>query len=607
MYNNTERYKSFSRRTALLAGGKLLLTGLLVSRMYQLQVVDSGKYRTLAEDNRINLQLLPPLRGRILDRYGHPVAVNREDYKVILVAEQVDDVQATLAALARLIRLDEGERRRILRDVRRRRGFVPVTVRENLSWEEVSRIEVNAPDLPGLSITVGQSRQYPYGEDFAHVLGYVAAVSKEETGDDPLLSLPGFKIGKAGVERVFDAGLRGGAGNRQVEVNAAGRVIRELSRREGQTGKDVRLTLDRDLQIETADMLRKQKSAAAVIMDAETGDVLVLASVPGFDSNAFVTGLSSREWARLSGNPLSPLLDKAIAGQFSPGSTFKMIVALAALEAGIADPDHRIRCIGHVQLGNRRFHCWKKHGHGWQDMIGALQHSCDVYFYKLAERIGIDRIAEMSERFGLGHKTGIGLPGEKDGLVPTRAWKRATRGVSWQRGDTYNAGIGQGFLTTTPLQLAVMSARLANGRVAVKPRLSGTGSPVFEPLGVSEEALEVVREGMYRVCNLRGGTAYKARIPEEGFEMSGKTGTVQVRRITRRERLNKVLKNEELPWNRRDHALFVGFAPSHRPRYAAAVVVMHGGSGSGVAAPIVRDLLSAVQRKDIMPLTGSEA
>ena len=607
MYNNAERYSSFSRRAALLAGGKLLLTGLLVSRMYQLQVVDSGKYRTLAEDNRINLQLLPPLRGRILDRYGRPVAVNRENHKVVLVAEQVEDVEATLAALARLINLEKGERRRILRDLRRRRGFVPVTVKQNLGWQEVSRIEVNAPDLPGISIEVGQSRQYPYGEDFAHVLGYVAAVSKGETGNDPLLSLPGFKIGKAGVERVFDAGLRGGAGNRQVEVNAMGRVIRELSRREGQTGKDVRLTLDRDLQINAVDLLRKQKSAAAVIMDTETGDVLVLASVPGFDPNAFVTGLSSREWARLSGDPLSPLSDKAIAGQFSPGSTFKMIVALAALEAGITDPDHRVRCTGHVQLGNRRFHCWKKHGHGWKDMIGALQNSCDIYFYKLAERVGIDRIAEMSERFGLGRKTGIELPGEKDGLIPTQAWKRATRGVSWQRGDTYNAGIGQGYLTTTPLQLAVMSARLANGRVAVKPRLSGTGTPVFEPLGVSDEALEVVREGMYRVCNLRGGTAYKARIPDEGFEMSGKTGTVQVRRISKRERLNKVLKNEELPWNRRDHALFVGFAPSHRPRYAAAVIVMHGGSGSGVAAPIVRDLLSAVQRKDVVPVAGGKA
>lgn len=606
MYNNAEKYKSFSRRVALLAGGKLLLTGLLVSRMYQLQIVESGKYKTLAEDNRINLQLLPPLRGRILDRYGNPVAVNREDYKLILVAEQVTDVEATLAALSRLIRLGDGERRRILRIVRRRRGFVPVTVRENLNWEDVSRIEVNAPDLPGLSIKVGQSRRYPFGDDFAHVLGYVAAPSKEETGDDPLLSLPGFKIGKAGVERAFDSGLRGGAGNRQVEVNAMGRVIRELSRREGQTGKDVRLTLDRDLQIEATDLLRRQKSAAAVIMDVETGDVLVLASVPGFDPNAFVTGLSSREWARLSGDPLSPLSDKAIAGQFSPGSTFKMIVALAALEAGVADADHRTRCVGHVQLGNRRFHCWKKHGHGWQDMIGALQQSCDVYFYRLAERVGIDRIAEMSVRFGLGRKTGIGLPGEKGGLVPTRAWKQATRGVPWQRGDTYNAGIGQGFLTSTPLQLAVMAARLANGRAAVTPRLSGTGSPAFEPLGVSEEALEVVREGMYRVCNVRGGTAYKARIPEEGFEMSGKTGTVQVRRITRRERLKKVLKNEELPWNRRDHALFVGFAPSHSPRYAAAAVVMHGGSGSGVAAPIVRELLYAVQSKDNMPVAASE-
>lgn len=605
MYKDSTRFKSFSRRVAFLGGGKVLLLSLLAGRMYQLQVVESDKYKTLADENRINLRLLPPPRGTIVDRYGRELAVNQENYRVTLVAEQVRDIDTMLDTLSGIISLEDYERQRILREVRRRRGFVPVTVRENLDWRDVSRIEVNAPDLPGLSIEVGQSRQYPFAEDFAHVLGYVSAVSEKETTGDPLLELPGFKIGKNGVERVFDLNLRGKAGNTQVEVNAVGRVIRELSRQEGQPGADLRLTIDRDLQKLSADRLKEEKSASAVVMDIRNGDVLALSSVPGYDPNEFVTGLSSKSWRRLINDPYAPLTNKAISGLYAPGSTFKMVVALAALEARIVAPDHRVFCRGHTQLGNARFHCWKRHGHGWQDMYDAHQNSCDVYFYDIAKRIGIDRIAEMAKRLGLGTKTGIDLPSEKGGVIPTRAWKKALIGTPWQQGETLISGIGQGFILTTPLQLAVMTARIANGGRAVVPRLirpaaeDGTDvEPEFKDLGISRRSLDVVREGMNRVTNVRRGTAYRARISEEGMEMSGKTGTAQVRRISKAERETRVLKNHERPWRERDHALFVGFAPSDNPRYAAAVVVEHGGGGSKVAAPIARDLLLETQKRD---------
>ena len=605
MYRDSGRYKLFSRRVAILGGGKLALLGLLAGRMYQLQVVESDRYTTLAEENRINLRLLPPPRGRILDRYGRPLAINQENYRVSLVAEQVQDVDAILDALSRIISLGDHERQRILRKVRRRRGFVPVTVRENLQWEDVSRIEVNAPDLPGLSIEVGQSRQYPFAHDFSHVLGYVAAVSEKEVTGDPLLELPGFKIGKNGVERVFDRNLRGKAGNSQVEVNAVGRVIRELSRQEGQPGDDLRLTIDRDLQKLAADRLKKEKSAAAVVMDIHNGDVLVLSSVPGFDPNEFVTGLSSRSWRRLVNDPHTPLINKAISGLYAPGSTFKMVVALAALEANIVRPDHRVFCRGFTQLGNARFHCWKKHGHGWQDIYDAHKNSCDVYFYDIAKRIGVDRIAAMARKLGLGEKTGVDLPSEKGGVIPTRAWKKALIGTPWQQGETLISGIGQGFILTTPLQLAVMTARLANGGEAVTPRLvrperidGKDDTPKFKKLAISRASLDVIRDGMNQVTNEHGGTAYRARISEKGMEMSGKTGTAQVRRISKAERETRVLKNHERPWRKRDHALFVGYAPSDDPRYAVAVVVEHGGGGSKVAAPIARDLLLATQKRD---------
>ena len=609
MYREGERQRLFTRRAAVLAGGKLVIMSILAGRMYQLQVVESDRYKMLAEDNRISLRLVAPPRGRILDRFGAPLAVNRENYRVLLIAEQTSDIERTLDVLDRLIDLTEAERDRVLREVKKRRSFVPVTVREDLDWREVSAIEVNAPDLPGVLIDVGQVREYPYSVKSAHILGYVAAVSESELADDPLLELPGFRIGKDGIEKTHDLALRGKAGSSQVEVNAVGRVIRELSRNDGVPGNDVRLTLDLALQAYVQDRLAFKQSAAAVLMGIETGDILAMASTPSYEPNQFAKGLSAETWKSVVSNPLTPLINKAIAGNYAPGSTFKMIVTLAALEADVAQPDNRVFCPGFVRLGRAKFHCWRKYGHGWLDMVGAIKQSCDVYFYDLAKKAGIDRISEMAMRLGLGSKLLNELPGERAGLVPTREWKLRAVGEKWQKGETLITGIGQGFVLATPMQLAVMTARLASGK-AVVPRLVVDGNdggsdggraqtaPDFASLKLSNRALAVVRQGMNAVANDKRGTAYWYTIREKGFELAGKTGTSQVRRISKRERETRVLQNHERPWRERDHALFVAFAPVEKPKYAIAVVVEHGGSGSSTAAPIASDILLETQRRD---------
>ena len=601
-----DRYKVFGRRAFVLAGGKLALLTLLGARMYYLQVVEADRYATLAEDNRISLRLLPPPRGRIVDRAGRPLAVNDLNYRAVITVRTLADAERTLDLLSELIALADGDRARVLREVTRGRGFVPVTARENLTWTEVSRIEVNAPDLPGVAIEVGRSRFYPDGEDVAHVLGYVAAVSESEMTDDPLLGLPDFEIGKNGVEKFHDLGLRGKAGASQVEVNAVGRVIRELDRREGESGQEVALTLDLELQQFTRRRLGEE-SASTVVVEAHSGDILAMCSTPSFDPNAFTQGLSAAEWEALSSNPLAPLINKCIGGQYAPGSAFKLVVALAGLEAGLISRKQTFYCSGKYEYGDSMFHCWKRYGHGTMRMEDALKQSCDVYFYELARRVGVDRIAAMARRLGLGSRLGIDLPGERAGLIPTKDWKLAKLGVPWQGGETLVTGIGQGFVLTTPLQLAMMVARIVNGGVAVVPRVTRrVGGPdmeapapprTFAPLGIGAASLEFLARAMDGVVNHPLGTAYGARIEEPDWAMGGKTGTSQVRRISTREREEGVRSNAELPWQARDHALFVGYAPAQAPQYAIAVVIEHGGGGAGVAAPVARDILRETLRR----------
>ena len=612
------RYKVFSRRALLLGGAQTLMLSALAGRMYYLQVLQSDQYRVLAEDNRINLRLLPPPRGRIVDRFGVPLAVNEQNYRVLMVEEQAGDVDETLEMIGRVIEIDQGDIERIKRELAGKRGFVPITVQENLTWKQVSQLEVNAPDLPGVSIDVGQTRHYPYGAAMSHLVGYVGAVSERDLTGEPLLELPGFRIGKNGAEKMHEEQLRGSAGASQVEVNAIGRIIKEVDRREGTPGRDVVLTVDAGLQTYTHQRLMGERSASAVILDVQSGEVMALASTPAYDPTPFNTGLSSAEWSELITDPLSPLTNKAISGTYAPGSTFKMMVALAALEDGI-QPSYQAWCPGHMTLGNHRFHCWKRYGHGWMDMHDGIEQSCDVYFYDIARKLGVDKIAAMAKRFGLGNPVGLDLPGEKSGVIPTRDWKLANLGEPWQGGETLVTSIGQGFVLTTPLQLAVMAARIANGTKAVTPRITrgtlpGDGGPgqtaekpaeltpaaaqEFADLGVDPRHMEIVRAAMDGVVNGQRGTARGSSIDVEGWEMAGKTGTSQVRRISKAERAAGVFKNEDLPWRRRDHALFVAFAPVSAPRYAVSVVVEHGGGGSRAAAPIAKDLLIETQTRD---------
>ncbi|MBK3736191.1 peptidoglycan glycosyltransferase [Azospirillum brasilense] len=604
MDRDTDRYRLLTRRAAVLGGLKLAGLSALVGRLYYLQVVESARYTMLAEENRISLRLVAPSRGTIVDRFGAPLAVNQQNYRVVVVSERTRNIQDTLDKISKIVPLTDGDRRRVMRELHRKRRFVPVTVRENLTWEQVATIEMNTPDLPGVAIEVGEIRHYPEAEATAHILGYVGAVSEAELNGDPVLSLPGFRIGKAGMEKYHEKALRGTAGTSQLEVNAVGRVIRELSRDEGQPGREVQLTIDIGLQKFVQQRLAQEVSASCVVMDVHTGGIYALCSHPSYDPNQFTMGISAELWEELLSNQATPLNNKAVAGQYPPGSTFKPVVALAALESGLISRNHSVFCPGHMDLGDHRFHCWKKGGHGTVDVVGALRHSCDVWFYDVSRRIGIDRIAEMANRFDMGQLTGLDLPHERPGLIPSIDWKKGALGKPWAQGETLIAAIGQGYVLSTPMQLVAMTARLANGGFAVKPHLtkqikalSGEQTS-WPPIGVKKENLDLVLRGLYEVTNAPNGTAYKSRITEPGYEMAGKTGSAQVRRITMAERSTGVKKNEDLPWRERDHALFISYAPVSSPRYACAVFVEHGGGGSTAAAPIARDILLECQKRD---------
>ncbi|MDY0870637.1 penicillin-binding protein 2 [Dongia rigui] len=611
--------KVFSRRAMIMGGMQAGLVGTLIARLYYLQVVESEKYRLLADENRINLRLLPPSRGLILDRFGVPLAANFPNYRAILVAEQTKDLEQTLGDFARLVPLTERERAKVLRELKRNRAFTPIPVKEDLSWDQMSQVELNLPELPGISIEEDQKRYYPFAGLTAHILGYVQTASESEVAadSDPLLTLPGFRIGRNGLEKTYDRSLRGSAGKSEMEVNSVGRIIRQLSRVEGKPGADLVTTIDIGLQEFAQQRIAAEQSCSTVVMDIFTGEVLAMASTPSFDPASFYRGISGDEWRTLNADMFRPLTNKTVSDGYAPGSTFKIVTTMAAQAAGIS-PSFSVFCPGFYTFGPMRLHCWKKEGHGHVSMADALKHSCDVYYYDVAKRVGIDAIAEMARKFGLGQPTGVDLPGENPGVIPDQQWKISTLGEKWYPGETLVAGIGQGFIQATPLQLCLMTARVANGGFAIKPRLfkrygaagsdeayppltvvnAGQESDAAPKMDVKQEHLAIIRRGMDLVTNDQRGTAYRRRIDIPGMEMAGKTGTSQVRRITMSERATGVRKNEDLPWPQRDHALFVAFAPVHQPRYAISVVIEHGGGGSTFAAPIARDILIECQRRD---------
>ena len=593
----------FTRRALLLGAGQVGIFGVLAAKLYQVQVVEGQRYSTLAESNRISARLIAPPRGRILDRFGTVVGGNRLNWRASLTAEQTADVAATLDTFGRIVPLADHERARIDRELRRRRRFIPVVVREFLTWEEMARIEVNAPDLPGIFVDVGTTRLYPQGPALAHVVGYVAPPSEGDMGEDPMLALPGIRIGRNGMEKAQDLKLRGRAGAIQMEVNSVGRMIRELDRQEGTPGQDLGLTIDVGLQ---NSVLRRlgDESASAVVMDCRNGEVLAMTTNPSFDPSLFNSGVSQAQWVQWTSNRKAPLINKAASGLYAPGSTFKMVVGMAGLEARAISPGDRITCPGYLDLGDTRFHCWSKGGHGGLDLRGALKNSCDVFFYEVARRVGIDKVAAMANRFGIGVELEVELPGVRKGLMPTRAW-RMGHGKAWNIGDTISCGIGQGYIQTTPLALCTYVSRVATGR-AVQPHLTRTLGGVLQrgskpedwpSLGLPERGLHILREGMWAVVNEGGGTAPVARIASTGVQMAGKTGSTQVRRVSREQR-ERGFRSDQLPWEFRPHALFVCYAPYDNPRYAVSVVVEHGNAGAAAAAPLARDIMVDVLTRD---------
>ncbi|MDK3072187.1 penicillin-binding protein 2 [Sedimentitalea sp. JM2-8] len=605
-------HRTMSRRAALLGGAQLVFVGALGLRMRYMQVDQADQFRMLAEENRINIRLIPPDRGELFDRNGKIVARNSPSYRIIIVREDAGEVDKVIADLSRLVRLDEEDLNRALTEMRRSAPFLPVTLADQVSWEDISKVAVNAPALPGITPEVGLTRVYPRGADLAHVVGYVGPVSDYDLSQiedpEPVLRIPRFQIGKVGLEAKREDVLRGFAGAKRVEVNATGRVMRELDRREGVSGADLQLTIDADLQAYVQARLSGE-SAAAVVMDCETGDLRAICSAPSFDPNLFVRGISVADYRGLTEDPYRPLANKSVQGTYPPGSTFKMITALAALEDGLVGPDDTVWCPGHLEVSGRRFHCWKRAGHGHVDLLNSLKQSCDVYYYDLAMKVGIDKISAMAKRFGIGVRHDLPMSAVAEGLAPDRAWKERVHGDVWRVGDTANASIGQGFMLASPLQLAVMSARIATGR-AVAPRLvksiDGIEEPdgAGEPLGLNENNLRKVRRAMFAVSNDRRGTGYRSRIIEDSMRMAGKTGTSQVRNITKAERAAGVISNADLPWERRDHALFVSFAPVENPRFAVSVIVEHGGGGSTAAAPVARDIMLQALYEGTPPLSA---
>jgi penicillin-binding protein 2 len=593
--------RRITRRGLMLGGIQIATASTLALKLRSMQLDHAEEYRMLSDGNSIKIRLLPPARGLILDRNGLIIAGNEQNYRVTLTREEAGgDVELVLRRLAELIPMTEARITELLEEFSRRSAITPIVLADRLSWDEFSAIAVNAPSLPGVTPESALSRAYPRKGDFAHVMGYVGPVSDYDLSrieePDPVLRLPDFQLGKIGVEGRMETVLRGKAGARRVEVNSTGREMRELSRQEGEQGSTLQLTVDTALQNYAAQRLGEE-SAAAVVMDCQTGELAAICSSPSFDPNAFVRGISSRDYRALMDHDHRPLADKTVQGVYPPGSTFKMVTLMAGLEAGVINSGTRFYCPGYTELGGRRFHCWSRGGHGSVDAVKSLEESCDVYYYELAQRVGIDRIAIMARKLGLGVRHDLPMSAVAEGIAPDREWKMKRYGQSWQIGDSLNASIGQGFVLSSPLQLAVMTARIASGR-AVEPRLVRAIDGVRQPIpewpeleGVSASTLRVARVGMDAVMNGSRGTARASRILRDEWHMAGKTGTSQVRNITAAERARGVISNAQLPWNRRDHALFVAYAPYDAPRYAISLVVEHGGGGSTAAAPLARDIL----------------
>ncbi|MCA1934451.1 MAG: penicillin-binding protein 2 [Asticcacaulis sp.] len=604
-----EKQGTFHRRIFLMGGLTALGIFALGGQLALLQIVQGGKYKRLSAANQFNFRVVPPPRGKILDRNGNVIAGNRPSFRVLIIRNEIDDLDDTLDQISYVLPQVQDNRRRIVRDINQSQRFVPTVVAADLTWEEFSRVNLFAAEIPGVQAVMDEIRVYHYGGAFSHVVGYVSKISEKDLeaegeNPDPLLLHPGFRIGKQGVEKAFDKQLRGVAGAQKIEVNARGNIVAEDpdGTRPPTPGEDITLTLDAEVQARALEVF-EQDSGSAVLLNIHTGEILCMVSAPSFDPNLFVSGISSKAYKLLNEYERRPLLDKAIGSTFAPGSTFKMATALSFLDYGI-DPNEKVVCRGSYRFGNRTFRC---HGvHGSVDMRHALKYSCDTYFYHICNRPGVDRIAAMAHKLGLGELFDLEIEGQKSGLVPTTEWKRSyfdgtrnrPKDPKWHLGETLSVAIGQGYTTVSALQLAVYVSRIANGGKAVTPHLIKKIGAVdkdfdFKPLGIPPEHIQIVRDGMEMVSNDADGTAFRnSQLNLGDMKMAGKTGTAQVINYDR------AGTRKATQWKNKDHGLFVCYAPVDNPRYAMAVIVQHGIAGGRFAAPKAREIMKVALLKD---------
>lgn len=600
VHGNFIKGKIFTRRAIILGGIKATLLTSLIARLSYLQIFKFKQYKTQADRNRIKPLVIPPERGIIFDRNNVALTSNERNFRVFLYINQEQyDYKQTVDRLCNVLSIDDKKRQSIFDRIHKYRKPV-ISILNNLTWNDLAKIEVHSYELPGIAVEGGLIRRYLYRDRMSHLLGYISLPTEKEIKkgrERKLFMHPDFRIGKSGIEKIHEKHLRGHPGIKQIEVNAYGIPVKTLSISKGEPGNNLELTIDAELQnfvVETV----KDKSASVIVMDVNTGEILSMVSNPSYDPDRFVEGISNKYWQELLADYRKPLMNKSLFATYPPGSTFKMLVALAALEEGVIKPDKKINCTGSTWFGRRKFHCWKEEGHGKVDMIDAIQQSCNIYFANIGRKVSIDKISEVAKRFGLGEKYDIGAEVSAAGIVPTKAWKRKMFNEPWVPGDTVNVSIGQGFTTVTPIQLAVMMSRLVNGGIPVKPYVvkgheTTNNILVQEKTSIANsEHLDVIRKGMENVVNKKGGTMYWNRIRKKGMQMGGKTGTSQVIAKDTKEAFEE---NELMLDIYENHALFVGYAPIQKPKYAISVVAEHGGHGSTGAGSVAKKVLQKVQ------------
>ena len=601
--DNVQKINVINRRLFIITAAKFLVFLGLTSRLFSLQVKQNNKYLTLSDKNRIREWKLHPVRGEFEDYFGNVIAGNNEVYQLHVIPEQVEDFRYIALRLKNILNLSEKEFQKVIRKKNELKAWETIVVSDNLSWEQFSKVNNYLHDLVGVKTVLSISRIYPFKENYTHVLGYVSQANEKDIIDNDNIKekfVPGIRVGKTGLEKTFENTLLGENDIQRFEVNAYGRKISQLNYQKGSKGKDLKLTIDTEIQ-KLCTQLLKDKAGSICVMDIFSGEIIAMQSSPSFDPNLFLFGINQDDWQLIRNNPMKPLVNKTINGRYSPGSTIKPIVALSALENEIINPEFTVHCKGHkhpMELYGQTYHCWKKEGHGFVNLKEGMKQSCDTYFYEVARRLGVDKLSVTAKKFGLGKKVfGDLFDNEKKGLVPNTTWKKNALGQNWVLGETIITGIGQGFIQTTPIQLCLMTAQIANGGYKIYPKVIldnyNEYQDKYEPLIKKSNNIEIIQKAMFSSTNEVRGTSYKSRINDPKYQFAGKTGTAQVKRITKKDR-ELDLKTFEIPYEERDHALYVAFGPYKNPRYATSIIIEHGGSGSSTAAPIAKKLFKLI-------------